>query len=357
LDGKPAAGTDKLVAALESVLKRDPDHVGANHLYIHAVEASTHPERAMESAARLPLLAPSCGHLVHMPAHVYARVGDLESAATSNEAAVNADREYFASHSDMKMGPYYMMYYPHNMHFLAYAETECGNYANARKAAAQLCDHVRPMVAHMQMLEAFLTVPYGVEARCHKWDDIMKEPSPDAKATPLPTITWHFARGMASARQGNASAAQSERNAMLDLVHALPPDAGFGEWNSAKDVFAVAVETLDGEIELAQKHYDQAAKFYRDAAELQDKLNYGEPPDWLLNSRELWGDTLLKKGDWSAAEKVFREDLDRHPRGARSLYGLINALQKQGKTYEASLLKPQFDTAWKQADIQLSAEQ
>ena len=300
----------------------------------------------------MPLLAPGCGHLVHMPSHVYARVGDHESAATSNEAAVNVDREYFASHSDMTMGPYNMMYYSHNMHFLAYAEMESGNYANARKAATQLTDHVKPLVAHMQMLEGFLTVPYGVEARCQKWGDIMNEPAPDAKALPLTTITWRFARGMASARQGDLGGAHSERQAMLDQIHALPADLAFTAWNSAKDVFAVAIEMLDGEIELAQQHYDEAARYYKDAASLQDKLNYGEPPDWLLNSRELWGSALLKKGDWTGAEKVFRDDLQRKPRGGRSLHGLIVALQKQGKTYDASLIQPQLDAAWKQADTQ-----
>src|SRR5439155_23661484 len=151
-DGKPAEGTEEIVATLESVLKRDPDHIGANHLYIHATEASAHPERALEAAARLPVLAPTCGHLVHMPSHVYARVGDNESAATSNDAAVSADREYFSANPDMGHGVYNMLYYSHNMHFLAYANEQKGNYKEAIKWANMLPDRVKTHLAEMAIL-------------------------------------------------------------------------------------------------------------------------------------------------------------------------------------------------------------
>ena len=256
LDGTPADGTDKIVAALESVLKRDPDHVGANHLYIHAVEASKHPERALEAAARLPLLAPSCGHLVHMPSHVYSRVGDQESAATSNEAAVNVDRDYFAAHPDMTMGPYNMMYYSHNMHFLAYAEMECGNYANAKKWAMNLTEHVKPCVAKMQMLEVFLicAIRRGSSAAISgTTSSKSRSPTPKPRRSPPSPGTspaaWP-ARERATSPPHKPSTPQC-----VGQIHALPADTGFGPLNSAKNVFAVATVTLYGEIEAAQKYW------------------------------------------------------------------------------------------------------
>ncbi|MEA2711498.1 MAG: hypothetical protein QOF78_4099 [Phycisphaerales bacterium] len=183
-DNEPVEGTEKIVAVLESVLERDPDHVGANHLYIHAVEASKHPGRALEAAARLPGLAPDCGHLVHMPSHIYAQVGDHESAATSNEAAIDVDREFFARHPEGKGGVYEMMYYPHNIHFVAYAEAYQGNYKATRKWAKELYAHAAPHVPHMGMMEGFTVVPAQLDVKFRRWDDILKSPSPDRRSTP-----------------------------------------------------------------------------------------------------------------------------------------------------------------------------
>ena len=256
----------------------------------------------------------------------------------------------------MANGVYGMMYYSHNMHFLAYSEAEQGNYANAKKWSRQLVEHVRPHIAHMQMLEAFLTVPLEIEVRFQKWDDVLAEPAPDAAATPITAAVAHFARGMAFASKGDSDAAQREKSAMMAVVHTIPADTPYAMVNKAHDVMNVAEKTLDAKVAAQAKQYDQAEKLLRETIALQDKLHYIEPPDWLLNSRETLGGLLLARGDAAGAEKVFREDLDRNPRGARSLMGLTMALQKQGKSYEAGLVKRQLDVAWKDADTKLSAE-
>jgi tetratricopeptide (TPR) repeat protein len=242
------------------------------------------------------------------------------------------------------------------MHFLAYAEMEQGNYAAAKKWCDQLVEHVRPHVPHMQMLEAFFTVPYGVEVRFARWDDVMKEKEPDAKATPIAAATWHFARAMAYADRGDTDAAQRERAAMKAVVDTMPPDMGFAMLNKAHHVMDIAMHTLDGKIAAEAKQFDAAARHYREAVALQDKLNYIEPPDWLLRSRESLGGVLLAKGDFAGAEKIFREDLERNPRSARSLLGLATALEKQKKDYDAGLVRRQFDAAWKNADTKLSPD-
>lgn len=353
-DYKPAEGTEEIVVALEAVLRRDPDHIGANHLYIHAVEASRHPDKALEAAARLPGLAPDCGHLVHMPSHIYARVGDHESAVTSNESAVEVDRAYFKRHPEGKGGIYEMMYYPHNMHFIAYAQAWQGNYAGATPWAKEVYDHALPHVAHMgAMMEGFTVVPLGLETKFRKWDVILATPSPDEKTMPNTTAMWHFARGMAFAAKGDVSQATSERDKLVALKSKFAPEAMMGMLNTSQQVFAIAQNVLEAKIAAQQKNYAEAERLLRAAGKLEDELTYMEPPDWLCPSRESLGGMLLISGNPQAAEKVFREDLNRNPRNGRSLFGLWKSLEAQNKTYDASLVKRQFDTAWKNADTKL----
>lgn len=354
---QPVDGTAEIVATLESVLKRDPDHLGANHLYIHAVEASTTPQRALESAARLPGLAPECGHLVHMPSHIYSRVGDHEAGASSNEQAIVVDREYFAKHPEGKGGMYEMMYYPHNIHFAAYAHAYQGNYADASKWAKELYGHAAPHVAHMPMMEGFTTVPMAINVKFHQWQTVLASPSPDQATMPITTAYWHFARGMAFCAAGDLSQAQSERDQLAAIEAKLPADAMFGMLNKAHHVLDIAGHTLDARIAAKSQKYSDAEKHLREAIKLEDELTYMEPPDWLLPSREALGGVLLQAGNFPAAEKVFREELDRSPRGARALLGLSTALEKQGKTYDASMVRRQMDAAWKNADTQLTADQ
>jgi hypothetical protein len=355
-DYKPAEETQTIVAALESVLKRDPDHIGANHLYIHAVEASKHPERALEAAARLPGLAPELGHLVHMPSHIYARVGDHESALTCNEAAVETDRAYLSKTPEARGGFYSMMYYPHNVHFCAYAEAWQGNYKGARSWAKELHDLAKPHVAHMPMMEGFTAVQIGVDAKFRRWDEILRSESPDQKTMPITSALWHYARGLAFASKGDIAQANSERAKMLAIKSSLPPEMMFGMLNKADHVLSIAQHILDAKIAQQEKRFDHSERELRAAVALEDDLTYMEPPDWLSPSRESLGGLLLLANKPAEAEKVFREDLDRNPRGGRSLFGLMKALQAQGKTHAAQIIQRQFDTAWRNADTELKVE-
>jgi tetratricopeptide (TPR) repeat protein len=352
-DGKPAEGTPELVALLESVLKRDPDHIGANHLYIHSVEASGAPQRAMESAGRLPGLSPSAGHLVHMPSHIYSRIGDFEAAATSNEAAIAADEAYMAAQSPA--GVYPLMYYNHNIHFLAYASAQAGRMSEARAAAEKLAAHARPHIKQMPMLEAFTSTPVMILVRFHRWDDVINTPQPDA-SMPVTTLAWRFARGCANAGRGDLAVARSERDAFAAALAALPGDTPYGLLNKAPQVLAIGQHVLDARIAEATKDTSAAEAHLRQAIELEDGLTYIEPPDWLLPTREMLGGVLLRAGNYAGAEKVFREDLDRNPRGGRSLFGLCKALEAQNRTYDAERIREQFESVWKNTDMTLKAE-
>jgi tetratricopeptide (TPR) repeat protein len=352
-DGQPQYETETIVATLESVLKRNPDHIGANHLYIHAVEASTHPERAMPCADRLPTLAPAAGHLVHMPAHIYSRVGDYESAATSNEAAISADEAYLkltGAH-----GFYPMMYYSHNMHFLSFADAMRGRFDESKKSADKLEAHAAPMVKDMAMMEGFSVTPIYVLVRFGKWDDILRLPNAPADM-PMTSRSLNFARGMAYAAKGDVLHAKRERELFDGDVKKLPADAMFGAFNKAHAVFDVALNVLDARIAIADKNPDAAIKLLKTAADQNDKLIYDEPPVWWLPPRETLGAVLLKKGDAKAAEKVFRAELDKNPRSGRALFGLIESLKAQKNDYGATLIQPEFDQAWRDADTKLSLD-
>jgi tetratricopeptide (TPR) repeat protein len=356
-DYKPTEGTEQIVATLESVLKRDPDHIGANHLYIHAVEASRTPQRALEAAARLPGLAPECGHLVHMPSHIYARVGDNESAVTSNEAAVTIDKEYFSRHPEGKGGIYEMMYFPHNIHFCAYANAYQGNGAAAKKWAAELYEHAAPMVAHMPMLEGFTDVPIQLAVKGRRWDDILSAQITDEKSMPITTAMWHWARGMAYADKGDFASAQAEREKMAAITAKVAPDAMHGMLNKASDIFGIAQHVLDGKIAAKQKKWSEAEQHLREAVKIEDSLVYMEPPDWLNPTRETLGGVLLQAGNAAGAEKVFREELDNTPRGGPALFGLWKALESLGKSLDGDQVHRLFESAWKNADRKLTVEQ
>jgi tetratricopeptide (TPR) repeat protein len=355
-DNQPVEGTPEIVAMIESVLERDPDHVGANHLYIHAVEASKTPERALEAAARLPGLAPECGHLVHMPSHIYSLVGDHESAATSNEAAIDVDRDYFAQNPQGKGGFYEMMYYPHNIHFAAYAHAYSGSYADTQKWMKDLYQHTAPHVPHMPMMEGFTVVPAQLEVKFGRWDDILKWQSPGEKSMPLTTAFYHFARGMAFAGKFDFAQAASERDKMLAIKAKQPPETMIGMLNKAHHVLDIAHRHLDAKIAAEQKQWDVAERNLRQAIALEHDLVYMEPPDWLIPNREMLGGVLLRKGDAKTAEKVFREHLDKQPRNPRGLFGLWKSLETQGKTHDADSVKRQFDKAWRNADVKLTVE-
>jgi tetratricopeptide (TPR) repeat protein len=345
-DGRPEEGTQEIVATLESVIKRDPNHLGALHYYIHTVEASNSPERALAAANRLAALAPAAGHIVHMPAHVYIRTGDYAAAVKANEEAAAADRAYIQSSG--AQGIYPMMYYSHNLHFIAMCAAMTGDYAEAHKAAEMLAAHVGPSVKDMPPLEGFMTIPMAVEVRFHKWDEILAMNAPDAsmKAT---TGFWHFARGMALAGKGNISEAEAEYKIVAEAEKATPPDAIFQMPinNKTKDILKIAEDVLGAQVALAKKDNAAAAAMLRDAVAVQDTLKYDEPQDWFFPVRESLGGVLLMSGDAKGAEQVFRNDLSRNLRNPRSLFGLHRALKAQDRNSDAWFVEQEFRKAWK----------
>jgi tetratricopeptide (TPR) repeat protein len=351
-DGTPEGGTEDIIAALESVLKRDPNHMGAIHYYIHAVEASPNPERALAAANRLAALAPAAGHLVHMPGHVYIRTGDFESAVKTNQLAAAADRAYLQASGSP--GLYGAMYYSHNLHFIAACSSMNGNYAEARKAAEMLATHVGPMVKDIPPLEGFMTVPIAVEVRFQKWDQILAMPQPPA-GMQTTTVFWHFARGMALAAKGKVAEAEAEHHIVSEAADKTPPDQVFAMPvnNKAKDVLNIATNVLGAKIAQAKHDSTGAISLLRRAVAIQDTLKYDEPPDWFYPVRESLGAVLLLNGNAAEAEKVFREDLDRNPRNPRSLFGLAEALRAQNRAYDAQFVDKQFQSNWKSADLKL----
>jgi tetratricopeptide (TPR) repeat protein len=342
-DGTPEAGTEEIVATLESVLKRDPNHLGAVHYYIHSVEASSNPARALSFATKLPALAPAAGHLVHMPAHIYIRTGDYQAAVQTNEKAAEADRAYIRANG--AEGVYPLMYYSHNLHFIAVSGAMDGSYLTARKNAELLHANVAPHVKEMPPLEAFMTVPLSVELRFHHWAEILRTPEPDASLKLYGTF-WHFARGQALAATGKTKDADAEYKTVSNAVAALPPDLPFGTLNSAQNVLKVAVNLLGARVALAQNDKPGAIALLQSAVAAQDALGYDEPPDWFYPVRESMGALLLMTGDAAGAEKVFRDDLDRNPRNPRSLWGLRQSLLKQKRNYDAGFIQKQFEAAW-----------
>ena len=351
-DGKPAEGTDEIVATLESVLKRNPNHIGAIHFYIHAVEASPDPGRALAYAPHLPGLVPSAGHLVHMPAHIYIRTGNYEAAAKSNADAAEADQAYIQA--TKAQGMYPLMYYSHNLHFLAVASAMEGKQAESMKAAGKLESYLTPFVKSAPMLDAFMSTGALLRVRFHKWDEIEHAPDPD-KNLPVTYALTHFAKGIAKAATGDISGAAAELNIVNQGAKALPAAAGAGN-NRASDIVKVAALVLDARIAFAKGDKNDAEALYRKAAAAEDALAYDEPPGWYLPVRESLGGVLISQGRFADAEKVFRDDLARHPKNPRSLFGLHEALIRQHNDKAAAAVKKEFEAAWKHADSSLKIE-
>ena len=342
-DGKPQPDTEEIVAILESVLKRNPNHTGANHYYIHAVEASPSPERALVSAKRLGTLAPTAGHLVHMPSHIYFRVGDYEGAMQANKQAIAQDDIYIKKYQ--VQGSYPMMYYNHNVYFIMVASSMAGKYKDALQAADTLVVNATAIDPYAPMLEGFLGSKMLIQTRFSDWDAILKTPVPDLKL-PTTTALWHFARGMASAATGKLEDAASESRALLAAKQGIFTEATIG-FSPASRILDIASKVLDAKI-ASQKHdYESAILLLEKAVEVEDTLDYVEPPDWYFPTRESLGSVLLAKGDYKKAEKVFRADLKKYPHNGRSLFGLQASLQALGKDKAAQLVKAELETAWK----------
>jgi tetratricopeptide (TPR) repeat protein len=347
-DGKPAEGTEEIVWVLESVLKRDPNHLGANHYYIHAVEASPHPERALPSAARLERLVSAAGHLVHMPAHIYARVGDHPAAAHCNELAVAADKKFLAATHEQ--GVYPLFYYSHNLQFLAFAASMEGKFAEAKDAAARLVGNVAPGVKAMPMLEGFLPTPIVVLFAFERWDDLLKLPVPDSSFL-ITNAVWHSLRGVAFANTGKTAEAEKEQGAFRELATKIPPDTMYDMLNKTGAVFKVHDHLLAGMIARSRHDDKGAIDSLTQAVADEDALNYSEPPPWYPPVRPMLGRVLLEAKQFPEAEKVFRADLEKNPRDGRALSGLRDCLKAQDRQYEADQIDQQFRAAWKFADV------
>ena len=356
LDGRPVEGTEEIVAVLESVLRRDPNHIGANHYYIHTVEASLRPELGLASARRLESLAPAAGHLVHMPAHTYFRVGDYSASARSNAIAAKTDRVYLRD-SGTTASMYDILYYAHNLQFLAAADCMEGRFADAKQAAEELVAHVGPMVLdNKAMAEPYMPTLIYVLLRFHRWDEILKLPAPDSNLA-MTTAFWHFARGSAEAETGRLEMAETERKTLDAARRQTPADAEFSMFsNKARAFLDLAANILDARIATAHADPGRAIEYWKNAVQIEDSLYYGEPPEWFYPVRESLGAALMLNGQAAQAEAVFRADLEQYPRNPRSLFGLLKSLEAQKKTADQEWVRREFEAAWKNADVTLALE-
>jgi tetratricopeptide (TPR) repeat protein len=353
-DGQPSDVTAEVVRVLESVLARSPLHPGANHYYIHTMEASPTPAKALASAKRLETLVPAAGHLVHMPAHIYARTGNFVASANSNAAAAAVD-ERFMQRTNARRSMYGLMYYNHNIHFESYAAAMAGQYARAKRTADKLTASVAPAVADMPMIEVVLPQQYYVFLRFSKWDDLLALPAP-AASLPLTTAMRHYARAVAMAGKNDAAGARSEQERFLGAVTKIPAATPVGVLNTAGQMFAVARPLLAGRIAAAGGDRAGAIEQYKAAVTAEDALTYDEPPTWYYPVRETLGAALLANGDAAAAEAVFRKDLEYNPRNGRSMFGLWKALEAQGRKTEAARAAAEFRRVWAAADIVLTLD-
>lgn len=351
-DGKPKGRTEDIVAALERALAIDPHHPGACHYYIHAAESSSRPERALPCAERLAELAPGAGHLVHMPAHIYLRLGLYAKAADHNVHAVSVDDEYLA-HRNLS-GIYPVGYASHNVHFLRAALTMEGQSREALQAAHDLpqkasWEHARKEPA----LEEFIpTLPFAL-VRFGQWNEMLALPMPPEELLHT-TVIWHYARGVALAATKRFDETQREHEALVGAARRLPEDRTVGVVPVVQ-LARIAERVLAGEIAARQRHFDAAIMALEEATALEDAVRYYEPPLWHIPVRHSLGAVLLQAGNAAGAERTYRQDLKQHPRNGWALFGLEQSLKAQKREAEATDVHRQLEQAWARADITLAA--
>jgi tetratricopeptide (TPR) repeat protein len=331
--GVPIEGTAEIISALDTALARDPEHIGANHFLIHATEASKSPERALPSAFRLRRMAfePAAAHLVHMPAHTFMRTGDYANAVASNVAATMHDRSFMNAMHDREGGAYF----GHDLFFLSSAATMQGDFITARRAAAEMVgqDAVEPLL--------FVYMRFG------RWHDILAMPQPKESANePLRTPVWRFARGMASVDTGDVDSARADLAAVEQFYNSMNVPSVNGFNNGSHQILGVARDLLGARLAWIKSDRQSAIERLADAVTIQDSFLYIEPPDWYGPAREALGAALCEAGDFSRAERVFRDDLARNPRNPRSLFGLSAALEGEGNVDDAAYVKAQFKRGW-----------
>jgi len=348
-DGRPAPGTPEIEARLESVLRRDPGHPGANHYYIHVMEASLDPGKAVPSAERLRGLMPASGHLEHMPAHIFQRVGRYEDAAEANRRGVTADRAYF----DATAAPdYYAMYFAHNYSFLAFSAAMEGRKAETLAAVQSVVQTV-PVHVMLAMGDSGwnLTQQYAALVRFGLWDEMIALLPPDPRAPGL-TAGYLYGRGVALAARGRIEEAKGAERELERLAAAAPADAAAG-FNTLHDVLNVAEAIVAGRIAASEGRGEDAIRLLEEAVAAEDRLAYNEPSDWFFPARHLLGAELLLSGHAATAEQVYRDDLRRNPGNGWALEGLSAALRAQGRAREAARTTHELEGAWRHADMRL----
>jgi tetratricopeptide (TPR) repeat protein len=352
-DGTPYPGTTEALAALERVFAKKPAHPGANHYYIHLVEATKNPEKAEAAADRLRTLMPGAGHMVHMPGHIYMRVGRYADASAVNDAAIVADEDYIAQ--CRAQGIYPIGYYPHNIHFLWASATMEGRsetaIAAARKVAARVTDE---NMDQLPLLAGFKIVPYYALSRFGRWDEVLKEPAPPERFVYVKG-TWHYARGLAFVGKGQLDEAEKELVEVRRIAGGKALEFTLFSPNTAASIYAIAPETLAAVIAIAKKDFDRAIPHLELAVRLDDGLVYTEPAEWHYPPRGLLAAALLKAGRPREAETVYWDDLKRNAENGWSLFGLSQALAAQGRKDEAAAVEARFRKAWAKADVTLQA--
>jgi tetratricopeptide (TPR) repeat protein len=345
-EGEPYPGTDEIVRQLERVIARNPEHPGACHYYIHAVEA-VNPQLAVPCAERLARLMPGVGHMVHMPGHIYIRVGRYSDAAASNVHAIHTDETFIEGQKPVTV--YSLAYYPHNIHFLAFASTMAGRSAQALEAAGVLKSKVNLEVARqVPMLQEMMPYHILTLTTFGRWNDVLAEPLPPSDIR-MPLAMAYYARGVAHAAKGQPA----EAGLALDTVKAI--DAATPADSPLKTSVSIAVHALMGEIATRGGRPEEGIAHFREALKIEDAGLYFEPPKWYYPIRHSLGAALLKAGQPTEAEAVYREDLKRFPENGWSLFGLAAALRAQGKSAEAAAVKQRFSKAWSAADVKLTA--
>jgi tetratricopeptide (TPR) repeat protein len=355
-DGTAQPWTPELLAVLESVMERNPDHHGANHLYIHAVEASKNPQRGLTSADKLRFLAPGAGHLVHMPAHIYIRTGKYHEGSLANIRAVKSDEAYINQCN--QQGFYPLSYYPHNYHFLWATATLEGDSKTAIDAALKTSQKPPDSLLNVcgyQTLQHFAVIPLYAYVTFGKWDEILNYPQPQEER-PYMVAVWHYARAMAFIAQNDLDKAEIELSSLKEFKdNKNIDDLSIWGINSAGTLVKIGYEVVSGELAVKQKNYPLAISHLQKAVELEYSLRYDEPPTWFYPCSQNLGAILIESGRYEEAQKVYEENLAEVPENGWSLFGLYEALLKQNKNEEAKEVKKRFKEAWKYSDIELTA--
>jgi tetratricopeptide (TPR) repeat protein len=355
-EGEARPWTPEIVALLERALQRDADNPLANHLYIHALEASPHAEKALASARRLPALVPGSGHLVHMPAHIYIRLGRYRDAILANQAAVKVDRGYL--HHPHAESIYTVAYVPHNHHFLWAAAIKTGRKDLAVQAAADTASLVKRELlreaALSGTLQHFMVIPLYTQALFGDWDAILNEPAP-ASDLLYANAVRHYARGLAFVRKGRTEETKQEL-ARLEQYRDHPAVAKLSvfDLNPVPQLLAIGADILRGELAIRSGRFEEAVASFRHAIALEDNLSYTEPKNWYLPPRQVLGSLYLAMGKAAEAETAYRQDLAYHPQNGWSLFGLVRSLREQGKNREADTVQRQFQEVWADADVTLT---